>query len=84
MDIFSSKRSIFILSALKDSPLNYAFVVKKLVWWCKYRISCGKKYLKKQGDLVSSYWSILKTVGSLSLYYCRPVWEQLSVTYTII
>ena len=47
INVSSSKWNISILSALKDSPLNSAFVVKILCYYFKQIVSYKKTKLKK-------------------------------------
>ena len=50
MNIFSSKRSSRMLLALKDSPLNSAFVVENLCGQFKRTINYDKTKLEKLGN----------------------------------
>ena len=70
MNIFSSIRSIFILSALKDPPLNSAFVVKNLACYYKYSISYGTIYLKNLGNFFATRWLIFADPVTYAINYC--------------
>ena len=92
MNIFSSIRSIFILSALKDPPLHSAFVVKNLACYYKYSIRYGTIYLKNLGNFFATRWlifadpvtfrSIIMPVVSSSVS-CVDILDRLSVSANI-
>ena len=51
-----------MLLALKDSPLNSAFVVENLFGWFKCTINYDKTYLKKNRKFLCDYM----------VEFCRP------------
>ena len=68
MNIFSSKRSSRMLLALKDSPLNFAFVVDNLCGEFKCSINYDKTKLKKLGNFNVTTWLIF--TGPVTNYLC--------------
>ena len=66
MNIFSSKRCSRILLALKDSPLNSAFVVENLCGLFKRTLNYDKTKLKILGNFYATTWLIF--AGPVTIY----------------